>query len=986
MVMLEVRLLGTFDVKYKKKSISISSRPSQSLFAYLILSAGTAHRREKLAGLLWPDSLEETARDNLRHALWRLRKALPAQPKSEYLITDDLSIAFNASADYWLDATQLEKLSESASADELIAVLSAYGGELLPGFYEEWVASEREHLQSIFEHHMARLMSLLQDEKRWLDILDWGERWIKLGQKPEPAYRALMTAHAAKGDMSKVAATYERCVKSLKELEVEPSEQTRALYERLKAGKKNLETGPTGAVREKWEESPKTNLPVPLTSFIGREREIEDVIHLLSSTRLLTLIGSGGIGKTRLAIQAANDLIKSYKEGVWWVELAPLIDETLVPQAVAQVLGVRESPDQPMIESVKNFLREKQLLLVMDNCEHLIAVCAQLADDLLTQCAELSILTTSREALGITGETTLHVSALSFPVLAHLSQIQNLKEFESIQLFVERAAAARPDLALTQQNAFTVAQICHRLDGIPLALELAAARVKLLSLEEIATRLDDRFTLLTHGSRTALPRHQTLRAAIDWSYDLLSAPERIFFNRLSVFTGGFTLDAAEEVVTGGDVSKSQVIDLLGQLIDKSLVTVRAGLEDSESETRYGMLETIREYAREKLDQSGETEQVRQRHRDFFIAFVEQTEPKLRSAEQFQWLDRLEVEHDNLRAAWECAIESDAKLASRLASALLDFWMMRGNPSEGREWLAQLLPQTMQWRQTAGRARVLSVAGRLSYFHRDIVSARQLLEEALAIARALGDKKQMAFALNWLGYIANYRSDDQTAEAVAKEALTIYQELQDPLGIVETTFFLAMASPGQYPEAEERCISSLAKLKELGDNFGVAYALNLLGELARFRGDYEPARQFYEENLEILRKLRSRAIVPPMMNLAWVSLYGGDTRKAKALFEESLNRSNESGDKGTMTECLTGFVGVLVMAGKPEQAARLIGAAESLLRGMGWTMTAVDQKDYDHYIAIVRGQLDEGVFERAWAEGRSMMFEQAIEFALTETSQ
>jgi tetratricopeptide (TPR) repeat protein len=313
-------------------------------------------------------------------------------------------------------------------------------------------------------------------------------------------------------------------------------------------------------------------------------------------------------------------------------------------------------------------------------------------------------------------------------------------------------------------------------------------------------------------------------------------------------------------------------------------------------------------------------------------------------------------------------------------------MMRGNPSEGREWLAQLLPQTPQWGQTAGRARVLSVAGRLSYFHRDIVSARQLLEEALAIARALGDKKQMAFALNWLGYIANYRSDDQTAEAVAKEGLTIYQELQDPLGIVETTFFLAMASPGQYPEAEERCISSLAKLKGLGDNFGVAYALNLLGELARFRGDYEQARQFYEENLEILRKLRSRAIVPPMMNLAWVSLYGGDTRKAKALFEESLNRSNESGDKGTMTECLTGFVGVLVMVGKLEQAARLIGAAESLLRGMGWTMTAVDQKDYDHYVAIVRGQLDEAAFEKAWAEGRSMMFEQAIEFALTETRQ
>jgi non-specific serine/threonine protein kinase len=559
-----------------------------------------------------------------------------------------------------------------------------------------------------------------------------------------------------------------------------------------------------------------------------------------------------------------------------------------------------------------------------------------------------------------------------------------LLQFEAARLFVERAQAARPRFTLTTQNLNAVTQICRRLDGMPLAIELAAARVKMMTADEIAKHLDDRFDLLTAGSRTALPRHQTLRATIDWSYDLLSQPEQIFFNRLSVFAGGLTLEAAEEVATGGDVSRSQVIDLLGQLINKSLVRVGTRSEDSESETRYGMLETIREYAREKLDEFGETEQIRQRHFDFFITLAEQAEPKLRSPEQLAWLDRLEVEYDNLRAAWVCAIGIDAKLASRLISALLDFWMMRGNPSEGRQWLAQLLPQTAQWGQTAMRARVLSIAGRLSYFHNDFVLARQLLEKALAIARALGDKKQMAFALNWLGYIANHLRDDQTAQAVAEEGLTIYEELQDPLGIVETTFALAMTSPGQFPEAEERCISSLAKLKELGDNFGAAYALNLLGELARFRGDYERARQFYEENLEILRKLRSRVTVPPMLNLAWVSLYRGDIRKAKALFEESLNRSNESGDTGTMTECLTGFVGVLVMVGKPEQATRLIGAAESLFRRIGWTMTAVDQREFDHYIAAVRGQLDEASFAKTSEEGRTMTLEQAVEYALKET--
>ncbi|HEX6035083.1 MAG TPA: BTAD domain-containing putative transcriptional regulator, partial [Anaerolineales bacterium] len=401
--MLEVRLLGKFEVKHKKKSVSIPSRPSQSLFAYLILSVGTYHRREKLAGMLWPDSLEETGRDNLRHALWRIRKALPSTPKGEYLLTDDLSIAFNPSAAYWLDAAQLEKVSESASADELIEVLSTYQGELLPGFYDEWVVLRREHLYSIFEHHMARLMSLLQNEKRWLDIFDWGERWIKLGQKPEPAYRALMAAHAAKGDMSKVAATYERCVKSLKEFGIVPSEQTRALYEKLKMGKEMLETGLV-PLKEKDRESLKAYLPVPLTSFIGREKEVEEIIRLVKKNRLVTLTGPGGVGKTRLAIQALDKLLSERKDDVWWVDLAPLTVDTLVPQAVAHVLGVRESLNQPLNESVKNFLRERQLLLVLDNCEHVITACAQLVDELLAHCAHLRILGTSREALGITGE------------------------------------------------------------------------------------------------------------------------------------------------------------------------------------------------------------------------------------------------------------------------------------------------------------------------------------------------------------------------------------------------------------------------------------------------------------------------------------------------------------------------------------------------------------------------------------------------------
>ena len=983
-------MLGKFEVKRNRKPVTISSRPAQSLFAYLILSAGTLHRREKLAGMLWPDSLEDTAREKLRHALWRIRKALPSEPNTEYLLTDDLSIAFNASAEYWLDLSSLDKLDEDASTDEIISVLSAYQGELLPGFYDEWVMLEREHINSVFEKKMARLMSLLQEEKRWLDILDWGERWIKLGQKPEAAYRALMTAHAAKGDMSKVAAVYERCVRSLKEFGIEPSEQTRALYERLKAGKETLETGPTVPVKEKRKESAKTNLPVPLTSFIGREREIEDVKQLLSRTRLLTLTGAGGLGKTRLAIQSSNQILNKFKDGVWWVELAPLMDGLLVTQAVAQVLGVRESTSQPLTESVKNFLREKQLLLVFDNCEHLITACAQLAEDLLTHCANLKILTTSREALGLTGEEVWSVPVLSLPKTHSIPLIDLLRQYEGIHLFVERASIVKSDFTLTESNALSVAQVCQRLDGMPLAIELAAARVKMMSVDEIAKRLDDRFDLLKAGSRTALPRHQTLRAAIDWSHDLLTEPERILFRRLAVFAGGFTLDAAEAVCGFGELRRSEILDLLGRLLDKSLVVVEGASELSE--TRYHMLETLREYARERLEESGEMEPARQRHRDFFIAFAEQAEPKLKSGEQIEWLDRLEVEHDNWRAAWDCAIESDAELALRLASALLGFWLMRGNQSEGREWLAKLLERTERWGQTVQRARALSVAGRLAHYQTDLAAARSLLEQALSIARIMGDKKEIAFILFWLGRTALRQRDDQIAQLLIEEGFTIYQELQDEWGSEIAFQRLAelAAHQGDRRKAEEFFMKTLAKYRDRGDRFMTAEVLNALGEVTRFEGDYERASTFYEQALEILRELRSHFLpATPLIGLAWVSLHRGDYRKARALFQESLELHREYGYRiGMMEECLGGFAAILGLTGKPEPAARLFGAMESLLESIRMTRgtDATDQKEYDHYIAVVRSQLDKAAFAKAWAEGRAMTLEQAIEFALRETKQ
>lgn len=984
--MLEVRLLGSFQIKHKKEPIVISSRPAQSLFAYLVLNAGTSHRREKLAGTFWPDSPEETARENLRHALWRMRKALPAKSKTEYLVVDDLSIAFNASAEYWLDASALANVDEDASSDELMTVLASYRGELLPGFYDDWVVLEREHLSSIFEHHMARLVSLFQNEKRWLDVLDWAERWIKLGQKPEPAYRALMSAHAAKGDMSKVAATYERCIKSLKEFDVEPSEQTQRLFKDLKDGKQTLQTVSIAPAKEKRVESHKSNLPVPITSFIGREKEVEQVVFSVERNRLVTLTGPGGVGKTRLAIQSSTRLLTKFKDGVWWVELAPLIDDALVPQAIAQALGVRESPVQPLIESLKTFLREKRLLLVLDNCEHLIRGSSQCIFELLSHCTNLRVMTTSREALEITGEVLYPVPTLSFPRIKSPTLTNLLLEYESIRLFVERACAVKPDFVLTAQNAAAVLQICERLDGISLAIELAATRTKMMSVEEIAEHLNDRFNLLTRGSRTALPRHQTLRAAIDWSYKLLTEPEQILFRRLAIFVGGFSLDAVESVAAGEIISKTQVADLLEQLIDKSLVI--ASTAGSESETRYSMLETIREYAREKLEEAGEKDQLRQRHCSYFIVWAEQIEPKLKGSEQFEWLNCLEVEHDNLRTAWECAIENDIALASRLIPPMFIFWIMVGNLSEGRKWLPELIQRTDGWQLLAERPRILSVAGWLASYQYDLKVARALQEEAVAIARNLGDKGELAFTLLGLGSVAHRQRDEEIARTYILEALGLYEEIKDQWSLAWA--LLELPAINDYSaKAEEIFLQSLAIFQELGDKFRAGRVLNMLGELMRLRGDYDQAAKFYEEDFEILKKARNRvALLDPTFNLAWVLLNQGNYLRAQALFEDSMQLFKEDADTNGMIICIGGFAGLLCMTAKPKQAAKLFGVVEGLLESVGMIgrMDTAEQKELDHYIAAVRRLLDKDIFAKAWEEGRTMTLEQAIEFAFNETKE
>ncbi len=686
------------------------------------------------------------------------------------------------------------------------------------------------------------------------------------------------------------------------------------------------------------------NLPVQLTSFVGREQEMSAVKELLLNTRLLTLSGSGGLGKTRLALQVAADLAGTFPDGVWLVELAPLTDPGLIPQAMASLFGLREQPGRPLLTALTEYLQPRYLLLVLDNSEHLIAGCAQLVDALLRVCPRLHILATSRQALGITGETTWLVPPLSSPEPQGPATLEHVARYEAVRLFSDRAAAALPHFSLTPENAPVVAEVCRRLDGIPLAIELAAARLRILSVEQIGQRLDQRFHLLAGGSRTALPRHQTLRAAIDWSYALLSEDERALFRRLAVFVGGCAPEAVEAVCAGGGVEDDDVLELVAQLVDKSLLLAdRHG-----AEVRYRMLDTILEFGREKLLESEEEVPLRGRHAEFFLGLAERAEPHLRGPEQAAWLARLEMEHDNLRAALEWSLRSGAAEAGlRLAGALWWFWYVRGYYREGRAWLLQAL-DNVRGSASAARAKALGGAGYLATNQGDYPGALALLEESLAVSRELGDRPGIALSLNSLGRLAWFQGDFVRAAAFYNESLGLF--------------------------------------RELGARDRISILLNNLGVLAISRGEFGVARSCLEESLAISRQLGEKQFIAlAVSNLGVIGLRQGDYTVARSLFRESLTLDRDLGDKRSIGAELEEFGLLAAALGRPQRAARLLGAAEALREAIGSPLTTPTRAlvDYDRYLAAARAALTPESFAASWNEGRSMTLDQAIEYALRD---
>jgi predicted ATPase/DNA-binding CsgD family transcriptional regulator len=686
------------------------------------------------------------------------------------------------------------------------------------------------------------------------------------------------------------------------------------------------------------------NLPSELSSFVGREKELTGVKRLLENTRLLTLTGAGGCGKTRLALTAVSEVVERFEDGVWLVELAPLADPSLVPQAVSSTLGVREQTGRSTTETLSGYLRSKKMLLVLDNCEHLIGACAELAEALLRSCSELRILVTSRESLGITGEVAWPVPPLSLPDIRRLPDVESPLRYESARLFVERAVAVKPTFELTERNVLPVVQICYRLDGIPLALELAAARTRVLSVDEISERLDDRFRLLTAGGRTVMSRHKTLRATMDWSHELLPEQERNLFQRLSVFAGGFTLGAAEAVCAREGLEWDGVLGLLSRLVDKSLVTVR----ENGGQTRYHLLETVRQYGREKLDGSGEGAEVGLRHAAFFVGLAEEAERELDGPDQTRRLAFLEADHDNFRAAlsWSLGEEGDVGLGVRLAAALWPFWFARGYLSEGRRWLESAITRSAH-APTLARARALNGAGSIATFQDEYEAAKALIEEGLALNRELGNKEGITSSLaNLCGVAMLGQRDDIPVLAALEEAKELRPDIED-----------------------RRTVGNL---------------LILEGRVALAQGDLERAVELGEESLTMYREARDAyGIVMCLLHIAFVTLARGDYEKTAAQLREGLQLSRELEHKVFIQYCVTGLAGVAASKGFPVRAARLWGAAERLSEISGGHIVREGKStiDYERALTAARSQLGEAAWNAAWAEGRAMSQERVIEYAL-----
>ena len=761
------------------------------------------------------------------------------------------------------------------------------------------------------------------------------------------------------------------------------------------------------------------NLPIPITSFIGRENDLTRIQQRLSAHRLVTLIGTGGIGKTRLSQQVANQLIEKYINGVWLVELASLSDPMLVPQRVATVFGIQQqSNSNKLLETLIQFLRAKTTLLILDNCEHLLDACAGLVDQLLKNCPNLKILATSREALGIIGEALYQVRSLTIPDLRKIPSLDQLDDYESVRLFDERAQLVEMDFALTKENASAVIRICSRLDGIPLAIELAAVRMQTLSAEQISEQLDECFHILTGGSRTALPKHQTLRACIDWSWRLLADSEQTLLRRLSVFAGGFLLEAVEQVCAEDEIESRLVPELVTQLVKKSLVVEN---QTSGRARRYRLLETIRQFARENLVESSEEQNIQARHLKYYLQLCEKAEPALRGHEQLEWYARLTHEHANIRAALGWAEKTNVEAGLWISGNLWCFWE-DVDLREGEDWLRKFLNRPESSQFLPARAKALYAYGIILYLTVQYIPLKEAAEECLVTYRALGDPSG---EIDGLIVSARYRfaTNDPTCMELCQQALVCARALNDVWRQAFALGHLGWASGNNYLQRDSYIKEAILFFRKAGDLREVQEYLGALGNFEMLDGDIESAYEHVTEAMQLSQSSHYKGAMHFLLPLARIEAARGNLEKARTLLENSMQYYSDWGitndylwDRAYLGHLLTkygqtiqaseilfetvqefrkaeniigvvysleGMAGSFVATDKPTVAASLIGWADATREKISDRRPRLEQGDVDKIIAGCLARMGEVAFSDAYDEGQKMSIEEAVAYALEE---
>lgn len=952
-----IQLLGGFSIRVGNAVISVDawrSKRARSLLKLVALAQGHSLKRDQAIETLWPDADPQSGANNLYQALHSIRSVLEACGAGS-LVLEDGTLRLTGLKDQalWVDVDQFEaaaaRTKGSQDPGQYQAALAWYQGDLLPeDLYEEWTIQRREALRQECLKLLVDLARLEESRQDYAAGIEALKRAIHIDQSYEEAHDGLMRLYILSGQRQLALRQYQVLKEVMwNELETEPSDHITLLYEEIRSGHTSP---PLGGSERSVDARPRLsemvgkkhhNLPQRLSSFIGHEKEIDHLLSLLKSTRLLTITGSGGVGKTSMALQVATYLLNAFADGVWLIELAPVTDPKMVPLSIAHSLGLPDGFGKDNLEDLIGYFHDKRLLLVLDNCEHLIDASAMLTERLLKNCPGLAILATSREALGIAGETPFRLPSLSVPDPQKLPPLEEFARFDAVRLFLERASAVQPAFALTVANALAIAQICQQLGGIPLAIELAAARLSMMTPGEISARLDNAFQLLTSGSRTTLLRQQTLKAAIDWSYNLLTSEEQLLFQRLSVFAGGWNIEAVEALYSDKnnrcDSSSRQVerregVDVLAQLVNKSLVIA----EVRGTETRYFMLETIRQYGRARLAEAGCEPVARDWHLAYFAQFTGQAEPHIRGKGQVEWLARLDEELDNLRTAMEWSLKGRIESGLKIVTDLMWYWHIRDLFQEHSIWLERFLtayttegdervldPERLVQQAKILRAMVRIMAhpsrGFKGGFDNDRVES---LQETVTLLRksASCDRRELAISLLFL---LSAQSKHGRPSPEGEEMLTILSEKKD-FYLAEYFYYSGrgLASQGNLDQARANLEESLKICLATEDLDGVSSRKFELAILALYSGEYSRAEAVFKEGISIAQQVKNRWFETDIyVGLLWVALAQGNYQEASRISEEARLRYQELNGRGRIARLLWHLQQIHWSQGDDPQAIR-----------------------------------------------------------------